>query len=69
MQDCSNRTKFARDLNQCAMEGGWFGRSTYGSEFDGIPFEALLPALEDESLPFLSEEPLPKGYNPEDIVI
>ncbi|MBR7041537.1 MAG: radical SAM protein [Clostridia bacterium] len=69
VHDCSNRTKFARDLNQCAKEGGWFGRSTYGSEFDGIPFEALLPALEDESLPFLSEEPLPKGYNPEDIVI
>ncbi|MCR4620515.1 MAG: radical SAM protein [Clostridiales bacterium] len=69
VHDCSNRTKFARDLNQSAKEGGWFGRSTYGSEFDSIPFEALLPALEDEALPFVAEEPLPKGYRPEDIVI
>lgn len=69
VHDCSNRTKFARDLNLRAKEGGWFGASSYGSEFDRIPFEALLPTLEDEAFAFLEEEPLPKGYRPGDIVL
>ena len=61
VHDCSNRTKFARDLHARATEGGWFGASSYGSEFDQIPFEAFLPALSGE-LCFLEEEPLPEGY-------
>ena len=69
VHDCSNRTKFARDLNLRAHEGGWFGASGYGCEFARIPFEAFLPALEDESLPFLVEEKLPEGYRPGDIVL
>ena len=69
VHDCSNRTKFARDLNLRAHEGGWFGASGYGCEFARIPFEAFLPALEDESLPFLVEEELPEGYRPGDIVL
>ena len=67
--DCSNRTKFARDLNLRAHEGGWFGASSYHSEFDQIPFEAFLPTLEDSDFRFLEEEPLPKGYRPGDIVL
>ena len=62
VHDCSNRTKFARDLNLKAHEGGWFGASSWGAEFDEIPYEALLPALRDPELPFVAEEPLPPGY-------
>ncbi len=64
VHDCSNRTKFARDLNLKAKEGGWFGASSYACEFDRPPFYAFLPALMDESLPFVEEEELPKGYKP-----
>ena len=69
IHDCSNRTKFARDFNLKAHEGGWFGASSYGSEFDRIPFEAFLPVLRDESFSFIEEEELPEGYRPGDIVL
>ncbi len=68
VHDCANRTKFARDLNLKAKEGGWFGASDYACEFDTVPFEALLPTLEDESFAFVEEEELPKGYRPGDLV-
>ena len=68
VHDCSNMTKFARDLNLCAKEGGWFGRTTYGLEFETFPYAAFLPALEDDALPFVREEPLPPGYRAEDVV-
>ena len=64
VHDCCNRTKFARDLNLRAHEGGWFGASAYGMEFPAIPYAAFLPILEDDSFPFLREEPLPEGYRP-----
>ena len=69
VHDCSNMTKFARDLNLKAKEGGWFGASTYGAEFDQMPYGAFLPALQDDSLPFVEEAPLPEGYRPGDIVL
>ena len=69
VHDCSNRTKFARDLNLKAREGGWFGQTAYAREFDRIPYEAFLPLLEDPEFCFLREEPLPKGYRPGEIVI
>ena len=69
LHDCSNATKFARDINLRAKEGGWFGQSAYGSEFTSIPYEAFLPILEDESFAFLEEEPLPPGYRPGDLVL
>ena len=48
----------------------WFGSSTYGCEFERIPYAAFLPVLEDESFRFLEEdEKLPYGYNPGDIVL
>ena len=62
VHDCSNHTKFARDLNLRAKEGGWFGQSSYGSEFARIPFAALIPILEDENFAFLEEEELPEEY-------
>ena len=64
VHDCSNDTKFARDLNLRAKEGGWFGSSSYACEFDRIPYEAFLPILRDERFTFLTEEPLPDGYRP-----
>ncbi len=69
IHDCSNDTKFARDLNLKAKEGGWFGASSYAGEFDRLPFEAFLPALMDDDFKFVEEEPLPKGYRPGDIVL
>ena len=64
VHDCSNRTKFARDLNLKAKEGGWFGASGYACEFARPPFYAFLPALQDDTLPFVEEEELPAGYRP-----
>ncbi len=69
LHDCSNRTKFMRGLNLRAKEGGWFGAGDYSCEFETIPYWAFLPVLKDESFAFVEEEPLPKGYRPEDIVI
>ena len=68
VHDCDNRTKFARDLNLRAKEGGWFGSSSYACEFPRPPFEFFLPTLEDEDFEFLEEEELPAGYRPGDIV-
>ena len=69
VHDCSNRTKFARDLNLRAKEGGWFGQSSYGCEFTRLPFAYFLPVLEDDSFQFLSEEPMPAGFGAGDIVL
>ena len=68
VHDCSNHTKFARDLNLKAHEGGWFGQSSWGCEFAEMPYEAFLPILEDESFEFLEEEELPEGYRPGDMM-
>ncbi|MCE5343883.1 MAG: radical SAM protein [Eubacteriales bacterium] len=64
VHDCSNDTKFARDLHLRAKEGGWFGASSYACEFEQLPYEAFLPILRDEAFAFLEEEELPKGYRP-----
>ncbi len=69
VHDCSNHTKMARDWHLKAREGGCFGATTYGMEFDTIPFEAFLPVLEDDGFRFVEEEPLPAGYRVGDIVI
>ena len=69
VHDCSNHTKFARDLHLKAREGGWFGQTGYGCEFARLPYEAFLPVLEDPDFRFLEEEPLPVGYRPGDIVL
>ena len=69
VHDCSNDTKFARDLNLRAKEGGWFGASAYGLEFPEIPYGAFLPALTDDSIRFLEEEELPEGYRPGDLAL
>lgn len=68
VHDCCNRTKFARDLNLRAREGGWFGASSYGCEFTVPPYEAFLPVLSDDSFEFLEEEELPEGYRPGELM-
>lgn len=62
VHDCSNSTKFARDLNLSNKESKWFGASNYACEFPRIPYEAFLPILRDDNFKFLSEEELPDGY-------
>lgn len=62
VHDCSNRTKRARDLNWKKHEGGCFGSTVYGREFEEVPVWAFLPVLQDPEFTFLEEEPLPKGY-------
>ncbi|HPF87692.1 MAG TPA: radical SAM protein [Candidatus Limiplasma sp.] len=69
VHDCSNDTKFARDLNLRAKEGGWFGASGYTGEFDHTPYGAFLPVLADDTFTFLQEEPLPEGYRPGDMFL
>ena len=68
VHDCSNNTKFARSLNLGSKEGKWFGASDYGCEFSRTPFEAFLPILRDDSFKFLSEEELPFGYKPGELI-
>jgi pyruvate formate-lyase activating enzyme-like uncharacterized protein len=68
VHDCSNHTKFARDLNLSSKEGKWFGASSYGCEFSKIPYEVFLPILRDENFKFLIEEELPSGYRPGELV-
>ena len=69
VHDCCNYTKFARDLNLRAKEGGWFGASNYGREFTSWPYEAFLPVLRDETFEFVEEEELPEGYRPGDMMM
>ncbi|MGB4661544.1 MAG: radical SAM protein [Mobilitalea sp.] len=64
VHDCSNNTKFARDLNLSSKEGKWFGASNYACEFPSIPYGAFLAILRDDSFQFLSEEELPESYKP-----
>ncbi len=64
VHDCSNHTKFARDLNLSSKEGMWFGASNYACEFSKIPYEIFIPILNDETFEFLSEEELPEEYRP-----
>ena len=65
VHDCSNYTKFLRGLNLSSKEGKWFGASNYACEFARLPYEAFLPILNDDDFPFLQEEALPDGYQPE----
>ena len=68
VHDCSNNTKFARDLNLSSKEGKWFGASSYACEFSKVPYEAFLSILRDDNFKFLSEEELPEGYKAGELI-
>lgn len=68
VHDCSNHTKFARGLNLSSKEGKWFGANNYACEFSRIPYEVFLPILRDDSFKFLTEEELPDGYKPGEMI-
>lgn len=67
VHDCSNYTKFARELNLNNKLNMWFGASSYGREFSEIPFEVFLPILRNEDFKFLNEEDLPSELKLENI--
>ena len=59
VHDCSNYTKFARDLNSASKYDMPYGTNYYESEFSQIPFKLFLPILKDKNFNFLYEEDLP----------
>lgn len=62
VHDCSNHTKFARELNRGKNQGLEFGETNYKSEFDRPLLVAFLSTLRDEELEFLEEGELPEEY-------
>ncbi|MBC2856765.1 radical SAM protein [Cetobacterium sp. 2A] len=63
VHDCSNHTKFSRELNKNSKQGGIFGSNTYYSEFDRILYHLFLPILKDNEFKFLIEEEIEDQYN------
>lgn len=53
VHDCSNYTKFARELNFSNKLNMWYGATSYSCEFETFPYELFLPILRDESFKFL----------------
>lgn len=62
IHDCSNHTKYCRELNKNSKQGNAFGANTYFSEFDRILYHLFLPVLQDENFKFVLEEELPVEY-------
>lgn len=60
VHDCSNHTKYARELNKNSKQGEPFGTTTYISEFEEFDTSMFLPILKDENFNFLIEEDLPE---------
>ncbi len=63
VHDCSNHTKYAREINKASKQGKPFGEHSYFSEFDRPLPHLFIPILEDEEFKFLVEEPLPEALN------
>lgn len=63
LHDCSNYTKYARELNKASKRGDAFGSTTYVSEFDRELPHIFLAVLRDEEFKFLEEEELPEEWN------
>ena len=62
VHDCSNHTKFAREVNKNSKLKSAFGFNTYQSEFSRTLFHLFIPILKDENFKFLIEEELPEKY-------
>ncbi|MGL4511209.1 radical SAM protein, partial [Cetobacterium sp.] len=61
VHDCSNHTKYSRELNKNSKQGQPFGSTTYVSEFDRFLPHLFLATLEDESFDFIEETELPEN--------
>lgn len=59
VHDCSNVTKYNRELNYGKNLNLWFGANYYGLEFQRIPYSKLIPILEGDDFNFIDEEKLP----------
>lgn len=62
VHDCSNHTKFSREINKNSKLKMGFGSNTYRSEFDRDLFHIFLPILKDENFKFIKEEELEKEF-------
>lgn len=60
VHDCSNHTKYTRELNKNSKQGEPFGTTTYISEFEIFDTSIFLPILRDNNFKFLEEEDLPE---------
>lgn len=61
VHDCSNHTKYSRELNKNSKQGQPFGSTTYVSEFDRFLPHLFLATLEDENFAFIEEAELPEN--------
>lgn len=61
VHDCSNHTKYSRELNKNSKQGQPFGSTTYISEFDRFLPHLFLATLEDENFTFIEETELPEN--------
>ena len=61
VHDCSNHTKYSRELNKNSKQGQPFGFTTYVSEFDRFLPHLFLAVLEDENFKFIEETELPEN--------
>lgn len=61
VHDCSNHTKYSRELNKNLKQGQPFGFTTYVSEFDRFLPHLFLAVLEDENFKFIEETELPEN--------
>lgn len=61
VHDCSNHTKYARELNKNTKQGQPFGSTTYVSEFDRFLPHLFLATLEDNDFNFIEENELPEN--------
>lgn len=61
VHDCSNHTKYSRELNKNSKQGEPFGATTYVSEFERFLPHLFLATLKDKEFLFLEEEELPEN--------
>lgn len=52
VHDCSNYTKYARELNFSNKLNMWYGATSYACEFEEFPYELFLPILKDPNFLF-----------------
>lgn len=61
VHDCSNHTKYCRELNKNSKQDQGFGATTYVSEFDRFLPHIFLSILKDDEFKFIQEEKLPES--------